>query len=495
MSIKKEVVNIVWFKRDLRLQDNEAIYNAIQSGIPTLLLYVFENSLKQDKHYSSRHWDFVKQSIGDLNTQLQPYNTKVLSISSEILPVISTLQQFWKINTVFSHQETGIRLTYDRDKAFARFCKNNLIQWKENINNGVFRGRTNRETWREDWETYMSQPQFEFKPNESSFINIETIEELEKVFQIESLDNHEANGKFQKGGTYYGVKYLKSFFTDRYKNYNAHISKPEDARTGCSRLSPYLSWGNLSVRQVWQYAKQKRKELPYKKQIDAFTSRLRWQAHFIQKFEMEDIMEFESINKGYRKLKKNIADEYQEAWKNGETGYPLIDACMRCLKETGYLNFRMRALVVSFFTHNLWQPWQAATAHLSQMFLDFEPGIHFPQLQMQAGETGINTLRIYNPVKNSMEHDPDGTFIKKWIPELHNIPDEFIHQPYLMTAIEQKLHNFMLGEDYPLPIVDIKTTRRFASDTLWSLKDDPLVKRENYRILKRHTLPDRNNFD
>ena len=206
-------------------------------------------------------------------------------------------------------------------------------------------------------------------------------------------------------------------------------------------------------------------------------------------------MEFESINKGYRKLKKNIADEYQEAWKNGETGYPLIDACMRCLKETGYLNFRMRALVVSFFTHNLWQPWQAATAHLSQMFLDFEPGIHFPQLQMQAGETGINTLRIYNPVKNSIEHDPDGTFIKKWIPELQNIPDEFIHQPYLMTAMEQKLHNFILGEDYPLPIVDIKTTRRFASDTLWSLKDDPLVKRENYRILKRHTLPDRNNFD
>lgn len=94
-----------------------------------------------------------------------------------------------------------------------------------------------------------------------------------------------------------------------------------------------------------------------------------------------------------------------------------------------------------------------------------------------------------------MEHDPDGTFIKKWIPELQNIPDEFIHQPYLMTAMEQKLHNFMLGEDYPLPIVDIKTTRRFASDTLWSLKDDPLVKRENYRILKRHTLPDRNNFD
>ncbi len=220
-------------------------------------------------------------------------------------------------------------------------------------------------------------------------------------------------------------------------------------------------------------------------------SRLRWQGHFIQKFEMEHTMEEASINKGFHKLKKSISKNYQEAWKSGKTGFPIIDACMRCLNETGYLNFRMRALVVSFFTHNLWQPWQEATTHLSQMFLDFEPGIHFPQLQMQAGETGINMLRIYNPVKNSYEHDPDANFIKKWVPELRRLNTPFAHEPYLMTDMEQELYDFKLGVDYPNPIVNLNITRKKASDTLWELRNNITVKKEAKRILDKHTLPKR----
>jgi deoxyribodipyrimidine photo-lyase len=229
-------------------------------------------------------------------------------------------------------------------------------------------------------------------------------------------------------------------------------------------------------------------ELKNKRPLNSFLSRLHWQAHFIQKFEMEDVMEFESVNKGYHILQKKVNYQYIEAWENGKTGFPLVDACMRCLNETGYLNFRMRAMVVSFFTHNLWQPWQMCSKHLSRMFLDFEPGIHFPQLQMQAGETGINMLRIYNPIKNSQEHDSNAEFIKKWVPELANLPIQFIHEPSKMTLLDQKFNNFELGINYSYPIVNMEKTRKNASDLLWSMKKNAKVKEESLRILKLHTM-------
>ena len=491
MNTNKKHINVVWYKRDLRLQDNEAIFNALQTNKPTLLLYVFESSLENDSHYSARHWNFIKQSIKDINKQLEQSNTHVLAVTSEVLQVFNTIQEIYKIDAVYSHQETGLKITYERDKTFKRFCKNNLINWVENINNGIFRALENRKNWVSKWEKYMNEPLFVFDPkNENLLPNVEILE-LEKLLEKANLETV-PDSIFQKGGSTMGNKYLQSFFDDRYHNYSYNISKPLLARKSCSRLSPYIAWGNISSRQVLQKAATFKLTCIHPKQIDSFVSRLTWQAHFIQKFEMEEIMEFESVNKGFHSLKKKINENYITAWKTGQTGFPLVDACMRCLNETGYLNFRMRAMVVSFFTHNLWQPWQEATRHLSQMFLDFEPGIHFPQLQMQAGETGINMLRIYNPIKNSLEHDPKCEFIKKWVPELQDLPNQFIHDPSKMTFLDQKFNNFEIGVNYPKQIVNMERTRKFASDFLWQMKKTPLVKEESSRILKLHTMADMN---
>ena len=489
MNTNKKHINVVWFKRDLRLQDNEAIFNATKSDIPTLLLYVFEKSLENDSHYSPRHWNFIKQSLVDINKQLEQSNTQVLAVSSEVLQVFNILEETYKIETVYSHQETGLKITYERDKTFKRFCKNNQINWVENTNNGIFRAIRNRTNWVAKWEEYMNQPQCIFDSKPENFLNTEAILELEKALDKTNLETV-PDAVFQKGGSTMARKYLQTFFDERYHNYNSHISKPLLARKSCSRLSPYIAWGNLSSRQVLQKAATFRLTCNNQKQIDSFVSRLTWQAHFIQKFEMEEVMEFESVNKGFHSLKKKLNENYIEAWKTGKTGFPLIDASMRCLNETGYLNFRMRAMLVSFFTHNLWQPWQEASQHLSQMFLDFEPGIHFPQLQMQAGETGINMLRIYNPIKNSYEHDPDGEFIKKWVPELRDLPRAFVHEPYKMTYLDQKFNDFEIGINYPKPIVNMERTRKFASDFLWKMKKNPLVKEESSRILKLHTMAD-----
>ena len=486
----KEEISVVWLKRDLRLQDNEAIFNALESGKRMLLLYVFEKSLLGDKHYSDRHWNFIKQSIVDLNEQLIEYDTKILCVTSEVVTAFNQLLDTYKIESVFSHQETGLLITYTRDKDFARYCRNNSFNWIENNNNGVLRGLLNRDDWFEKWDDYMYKEQFEYHFKNDDFLSKEEIEKLERAFFVTTLETPK-EAPFQKGGSKLAWKYANSFFEKRHKNYMSHISKPSSARESCSRLSPYIAWGNVSIRQIFHKALAYKDE-SNKKNLGAFVSRLRWQAHFIQKFEMEHLMEEASINKGYHKLKKNISNDYQKAWKEGQTGFPLIDASMRCLNETGYLNFRMRSMLVSFFTHILWQPWQDATHHLSQQFLDFEPGIHFPQLQMNASETGINTIRIYNPIKNSIEHDADASFIKKWVPELANLSTAFIHEPYLMTPLDQQFANFELGIDYPKPIVNIKLNRKKASDILWKMRKDPEVIKESIKIIKKHTISDKN---
>lgn len=486
----------------MRLHDHLPLYNALQEEIPVLLLYMLEPSLMVDPHYSDRHFSFIKESLVDMQKQLLAYETKILIIKGEVIPTIDTLLNHLRIGKIFSHQETGLRITYDRDlalEAYAHALKKQRPEkkfgWVEYTNNGVQRKLSNRKGWSKDWEWFMRQPQLKFLPTDGRLLSIKVISGLERHFDIPSLDTP-VDTPFQKGGTTMGKRYLHSFLQgERYHNYARHISKPSLARKSCSRMSPYIAWGNLSIREVWQEAKRLREKTSNKRAIDGFTSRLRWQAHFIQKFEMEDTMEFVSINKGYHSLQKPKNELYQQAWREGKTGYPLIDACMRCLNETGYLNFRMRAMTLSFFTHNLWQPWQDATFHLAQQFLDFEPGIHYPQIQMQAGETGINMLRIYNPVKNSYEHDSEGVFIKKWVPELREVPLAYLHEPWSMNLLEQQFCNTSIGTDYPAPIINTKKTAKQAGDILWKLKQDKIVQHDAYRILRRHTLADRNNFD
>ena len=481
----KEPINIFWFKRDLRLLDNEPLNNAVSQKEKLLLIYCFEPSLKKNKHYTSRHWNFIKESINDLNIYLKNIDTHIHTYNKEFTDVLKEIQDKFLVKKIFSHKETGLNITFERDILLKEYCQENSIQWEEEINNGVFRGLKNRKNWIKKWRDHMISPVVLFKGEKNDFINIKKNQNL-KVKNSKIL---------QKGGSSSGIKYLDSFLDTRHTKYQNNISKPEASRTSCSRLSPYMSWGNISTRYAWQRAKEQIQNGKSKFQLNGFTSRLRWQAHFIQKFEMECQMEFRSVNKGYQNLVKPINKKFISAWQKGKTGYPLVDASMRCVVETGYLNFRMRALLVSFLTHHLWQPWQSGVIHLARNFLDFEPGIHYSQFQMQAGETGINMIRIYNPTKNAKEHDKDGIFIKKWIPKLKKIPTPLLFEPWKMSLIDQESYDCKIGKDYPNPIVDISETYKYAASKLWSIKSNPKVKEESSRILQKHTNANRKAFD
>jgi deoxyribodipyrimidine photo-lyase len=256
----KPQIHIVWLKRDLRLQDNEAIFNALKTGKRILLLYSFEPLLMNDPHYSERHWNFIKESLVDLNSALKPHNSKVLIVQSDIIAAVNQLLSTYKINRIYSHQETGILVTFERDKTFKRFCKNNLMSWEENINNGVYRGLTNRKNWTELCNAFYEIEPLTFNPEKEQLLTIQEIESLEANFKLPSLETDKSS-PFQKGGRSIGLKYLKSFFEERYPDYMFNISKPELARRSCSRISPYIAWGNLSIREVYHEAYHLKKNI------------------------------------------------------------------------------------------------------------------------------------------------------------------------------------------------------------------------------------------
>lgn len=470
-----EAVHVVWFKRDLRVADHAPLIEAARRG-PVLPLYVAEPELWAQDDASGRQWQFVAESLRELRADLASLGQPLLVRVGDMPTLLERLRRRVEIAGLWSHEETGNGWTYQRDLAVAAWCRKHGITWREFPQNGVVRRLRSRDGWARRWEERMGSEPLpapeRLLPREGQWAP----GEIPSAADL-GLAEDPCPGR-QPGGRRAGLELLDSFVRERGRGYARGLSSPLTAPMACSRLSPHLAFGTLSLREVVHASR--RGGGPR-----AFEERLHWHCHFIQKLESEPELEFRDAHPAYAGLRQSDPERLA-AWSEGRTGWPFVDACMRALRAEGWINFRMRAMLMAVASQHLWIHWRDSGLVLARLFVDYEPGIHWPQCQMQAGTTGINIVRMYNPIKQGLDHDPQGVFLRRWLPELEKVPAVHLHTPWTMSEAEQRAADCVLGIAYPLPLLDHQQAAREARDKVWAVRQGDAFRRTADAIQQRH---------
>ncbi|WP_299370315.1 FAD-binding domain-containing protein [uncultured Tateyamaria sp.] len=470
------MTTVVWFKRDLRVADHAALARAAALG-DVVPLYVFEPDYWAQEDVSGRQFAFVHESVAELADALAQLGTPLVVRVGAVVDVLAALRKAQGFDRVISHEETGGGWTYARDRQVAAWCGANGVCWEEVSQSGVVRRLNGRDGWAARRNAFLRQPQVEV-PGQLNGPGLPSD-------PVPALTETDHCPQRQNGGREMGLVLLGSFLTERGRNYRHEMSSPVTGEWSCSRLSPYLAFGCLSGREASQAAAARQHEVKGTRvgwggSLKSFQARLAWRDHFMQKLEDEPALEHRCLHSAYQGLRGDDASR-RAAWEAGETGLPFVDACMRYLNATGWLNFRMRSMVMAVASYHLWLDWRATGLHLARQFTDFEPGIHWPQVQMQSGTTGMNTIRIYNPVKQGKDQDPAGVFTRRWCPELAAVPDTFLQEPWRWDGA-----GHVLGRTYPAPIVDVAEAARAARERIWAQRRGTAFRAEAGRVIQKH---------
>jgi deoxyribodipyrimidine photo-lyase len=477
-------LQIVWFKRDLRTQDHRPLASAALAG-PVLPLFVAESDLWQQPDMSGRHWAFVEECLHELRLELASLGQPLVVRTGEVTDILSDLNAAHRIAALWSHEETGNEWTHQRDKRVAVWCRAKGITWHEERQSGVIRRLGSRDGWARRWDAFMAEAKI-LPPLALPSLSID----LGKIPNTKELGlAPDPCPERQRGGRKAGLETLETFLNLRGAPYRKAMSSPVSGFQHCSRMSPHLAWGSVAMRETAQATWARQRQLKqqnirsgWRGSMLSFSGRLHWRDHFTQKLEDEPSLEWQNLHRAYDGLRPSVPDEVRlTAWQNGETGLPFVDACMRALITTGWMNFRMRAMLMAVASYHLWLDWRKPGEHLARMFTDYEPGIHWPQVQMQSGTTGINTVRIYNPVKQGQDQDPDGAFTRRWLPELAEIPDNYLQTPWEWEGAAS-----VLGKAYPEPIVDHRSEAREARDKVWSVRRGKAFRQDASSIQNKH---------
>lgn len=482
----REPIQVVWLKRDLRLSDHEPMRQALASSAQwgkVCLVYIHEPDLIARADFSAQHGAYVAETLDELSGMAKSIGASLVEAVGEAGEVFGRLHAIHPISRVWSHQESGHVASFDRDKLVARALRGLGIHWLEAAQNGVHRGAR------------LAEIGFDFDRRlaESACLDIWSAGPHGGWAPAPWTSAPRGSGpkgrgadkpRRLRGGRMWAWRLLGRFCqSDRLMGYPGALSSPLTAVKGCSLLSAALAHGVLSDREVIQSlnnavtmllprtALSTRQAL--RKGALFFADRLRWRSAYLQAFEVNVDSELlpdldpsalclEEAGDG-REIGKTALFL---AWSEGRTGVPMVDASMRMLASHGWINMRMRGMLASFAVGALGISWREAGLHLAREFLDYEPGIHWSQMQIHAGVSRLSAPMAYNPVKQARDHDPDGVFIRRWVPELARVPTSWIAEPWTMGEDEQLACGCTIGVDYPAPIVDMKTAGKVARDRL-----------------------------
>ena len=468
--------SLMWFRYDLRIKDNEALFEALKNQ-KCLLVFILDNGYLELETTSDFHLNFLNDSLIYLNKNIkEKFNTKLSFYKGDTIEILNFLVDKHKITTIYSNKIFKGKYFNKLDQKICSLMTEKGINWIEKNQFGIQLDKRIRGKWSADWHKFVNNP-ISPEVKAKSFIE-------DDYGDLGFKFNHI---NCQRGGEDNAFNCLNTFLNQRHTNYSKKMSSPLTAEDSCSRLSPHLSFGTISIKNIIKNINNKEHKNSDNISIHSFKKRLAWHCHFIQKLYDQPDIESENLHPLYNGLRENSFNfDYYESWKKGKTGFPFLDACMRFLNTKGWLNFRMRAMIVSFASYQLWLDWKKTSKFLAMKFTDYEPGIHYPQIQMQSGTTGINTIRMYSVIKQSYDQDPKGIFIKRWVPELRNLPDNLVHEPWKVNFLEEKEFNFKVNKHYLRPIVDNKLRTKIAKEMIWSIRKKPEAKEISQQIVLQH---------
>lgn len=475
-------------KRDFRITDNECLFEAVQHAEAVLPFFCWEHDVLNEGDYSSFHLQAQWEGLTGVCQSLSNRGIESRVVSGDIVEQLDLLFKLFPFDVLYSHQETGNLVTFQRDQNVQKWCRERDVKRVEMNPSSVMRGGdADRRRLKLRQADYRKQeplpiPDFSHLEPLAPGIASQPPSWKEVTSVVSKFKGRTLNPSLTKVNEKSAHATLTSFLYERGIGYSGGISSPNTAFVHGSRLSSHLAWGTLSLRTVFAHLDQRRLEVKdcqdrshWLRSLRAFESRLFWRDHFIQRLEAFPVMEKKPLNSAYADLKYEDDPEILNAWIHGRTGYPMVDACMRCLQDNGFLNFRMRAMVVSFACYGLHLSWRTIHEPLARLFHDYEPGIHLSQLQMQAGVIGFNAIRVYSPTKQFLDHDPNGVFVHRWVKELRGrTPAEIAHAEELSL------------DGYTPKVITLKDRAKEMKSRVFEIRKSVTGKKITDEVLKKH---------